>query len=68
MPWNPSDAPRFTKRATTQRRQRQWADIANATLDKSQDEGKAVRTANGVIRRSKTAKGASGKVKSWAGK
>ncbi len=51
MPWNPSDAARHDKNAAG--RSKQWADIANSVLKKTGDEARAVRTANGVIKREK---------------
>lgn len=49
MPWSPSDASRKTKKAKSAKSKRQWSDVANSVLEKTGDEGRAVRTANGVI-------------------
>lgn len=43
MPWNPGDASRFKKDAANPKR---WAEIANAILRETGDEGKAIRIAN----------------------
>jgi len=51
MPWQPSDAEKHTKAATTPRLQKLWADIANKTLDKTGNEGRAIREANAVVGR-----------------
>ena len=51
MPWKSSDARRHTHRAQSPRRQRQWREVANSVLRRTGDEGRAVRTANAVVRR-----------------
>jgi hypothetical protein len=51
MPWNPKDAKRHTKAASTPKKQRQWADVANSVLKRTGDEGLAVRQANAVIKK-----------------
>jgi len=52
MPWQSSDAKRHDKKANTPKRQRQWSNVANSVLAKTGDEARAVRTANGVIKKS----------------
>jgi len=52
MPWNPSDAKSKTKKASTPAKQKHWADVANAVLEKSGDEAKAIRIANSVVKKS----------------
>ena len=51
MPWSPSDALQKTKTATTPKSKRQWSDVANSVLRRTGDEGRAVRTANGILKR-----------------
>ena len=51
MPWTPKDAKRHDKKASTPKRQRQWADVANSALHRTGNEGLAIREANGVIRK-----------------
>ena len=51
MPWTPDDAPSHTKKATTERIKRQWAEIANQVLEQTGDEGRAIREANAVVAR-----------------
>ena len=51
MPWSPSDASSKDSKANTPKKRRQWADIANSVLQRTGDEGRAVRSANGVIRK-----------------
>lgn len=50
MPWTPADAHRHTHKATSPTRQRQWDHVANAVLEKTGDEGLAVKEANGVVK------------------
>jgi uncharacterized protein YdaT len=54
MPWSPDDASRKTKKADTAPARKQWADIANAVLDKTGDEGSAVRIANAAVKNHKS--------------
>jgi hypothetical protein len=49
MPWTPKDAGRHDKKATSPIAKRQWSDVANAVLEKTGDEGRAVREANGAV-------------------
>ena len=51
MPWNPTDANRHTKKADTKATAKQWSAVANAVLEKSGDEGKAVRIANAAVKK-----------------
>ena len=56
MPWKMSDAPRFTKKATTQAKKKQFAAVVNKVLAKSGDEGKAIRVANAAVKKAKKKK------------
>ena len=51
MPWSANDAERHTHKATTSELQELWAKIANECLDRTGDEGRAIREANAVIAR-----------------
>lgn len=51
MPWKKSDARSKTKKADTPRKQEVWRDVANTTLERTGDEGRAVREANAVVAR-----------------
>jgi hypothetical protein len=51
MPWTPDDATSHTKKATSEKAKRRWAEIANQVLEKTGDEGRAIREANAVIAR-----------------
>ncbi|HWE72135.1 MAG TPA: hypothetical protein VG328_03180 [Stellaceae bacterium] len=51
MPWTPDDAESHTRKASTRALQELWAKIANETLARTGDEGRAIREANAVIAR-----------------
>lgn len=51
MPWIPEDAPAHTRRADTPELQALWARIANDCLERTGDEGRAIREANAVVAR-----------------
>jgi len=51
MPWNPNDAERHTHKATTWALQELWAKVANECLERTGDEGRAIREANAVVAR-----------------
>ncbi|HVY13610.1 MAG TPA: hypothetical protein VHB27_00180 [Rhodopila sp.] len=51
MPWTADDAERHTHKATTRELQELWAQIANDCLERTGDEGRAIREANAVIAR-----------------
>jgi len=51
MPWNANDAERHTHKATTSELKELWAKVANESLERSGDEGRAVREANAVVAR-----------------
>lgn len=52
MPWTSRDAKRFTKKAKSPKRKRQWRHVANSMLKRGMSEGAAVRAANAVVKRS----------------
>ncbi len=43
MPWTPNDAERHTHKATTRELQELWAKVANEALERTGDEGRAIR-------------------------
>lgn len=47
MPWNPGGAAKHKKNLSSKQK-RQWAHVANSMLERTGDEGKAVRAANAV--------------------
>ncbi len=50
MPWTPESGPaRHSKKADTPAKKKQWSAVANAVLEKSGDDGKAVRIANAAV-------------------
>lgn len=51
MPWKPKQAESHTRKADTPKERKQWADVANAVLRKTGNEGRAVREANAVVKR-----------------
>jgi hypothetical protein len=51
MPWTPDDAEKHTHKATSRELKELWAKIANERLERTGDEGRAVREANAVIAR-----------------
>ena len=57
MPWSPEDAERHTHKASTAELQGLWARIANECLERTGDEGRAIREANAVIARQAEARG-----------
>ncbi len=53
MPWSQNDGPvRHTRKANTPKKKRMWAHVANGVLERTGDEGSAVRQANAVVGRS----------------
>jgi hypothetical protein len=51
MPWTPDEAESHTHKASTRALQELWAKVANDTLERTGDEGRAIREANAVIAR-----------------
>jgi len=51
MPWTSDEAERHTHKASTPELQELWADVANATLERTGDEARAIREANAVVAR-----------------
>ena len=51
MPWNDRDAASKTKKAKSPKSKRQWRDVANSVLKRTGDEGRAVRSANAVVKK-----------------
>lgn len=51
MPWQTKDVKKFTKKAKSAKKKRQWKDIANSVLKKGGSEKSAVMQASGVIRK-----------------
>ncbi|MFY9840638.1 MAG: hypothetical protein WAK55_30065 [Xanthobacteraceae bacterium] len=51
MPWTDDDAEKHTHKASTPALKELWAKVANEGLDRTGDEGRAIREANAVIAR-----------------
>jgi len=49
MPWRPEDAKRHTKKARSPKAKRQFAHVANSILQRTGDEGRAIRGANAAV-------------------
>lgn len=49
MPWTARDAARHTKKAKSPTARRQWAHVANAVLQKTGSDARAIREANAVV-------------------
>lgn len=48
-PWTPKDAVRHTKKASTPKKKRQWADVADSELSRGQSDVTAIRAADAVV-------------------
>jgi hypothetical protein len=51
MPWTANDAQTHTHKATTSELRELWAKVANERLEKTGNEGRAIREANAVVAR-----------------
>lgn len=51
MPYTMADAPKYTKKADTGKEKRQWSAVANSVLKKTKNEGRAIASANSVIKK-----------------
>ena len=49
MPFSSDDATKHTRKADTDARKRQWADVANSALKRGDSDASAIRQANAVI-------------------
>jgi len=56
MPWGSSDAARHTRAASSAKKKRLWAGVANSVLAQTGNEGRAVRAGNAAVRRRGKAK------------
>lgn len=56
MPWTAKDASRHTKKAKSAKSKRQWSHVADSVLKRTGDEGRAIRAANSVVKKSKRGK------------
>ena len=59
MPWTPRSATKFTKKADTPEKRKQWSDVANDVLDRTGDEGRAIKAANAAVAERPSRKGKS---------
>lgn len=54
MPWAPDDAPRHTKAASTAGLRQLWATVANNALQRTGDDGQAIREANAAVAKARS--------------
>lgn len=54
MPWKSSSARSHTKKASTPKRKRMWAHVANSVLKRTGNDARAVRSANAAVKRAGT--------------
>jgi len=53
MPWTPKDAHRHTHKASSPKKARQWAHVADSALERGASEASAIKQANAVVKRNK---------------
>lgn len=53
MPWTAKDAKKHTKSASSDKKQRQWADVADSVKAKGASDASAIKQANAVVKRTK---------------
>lgn len=51
MPWTSRQARQHTHKATTPKKKRQFAAVANDVLKRTGDEGRAVRAGNAAVKK-----------------
>lgn len=51
MPWTPKDASSKTKKAKSPKAKRQFAKVANSVLERTGDEGRAIRAGNAAVKK-----------------
>ena len=51
MPWSIKDVSRHNRGVKSPKRKRQWAAMANAVLEKTGDDGRAIRIANSAVKK-----------------
>ncbi len=54
MPWTPGESARFTKKATSPKKKRQWRDVANSILRRTGSDSRAIRGANSVVKKAQS--------------
>ena len=57
FPWTSNDAERHSRKATTWALKELWAKVANECLERTADEGRAIREADAVVARQAEADG-----------
>ena len=51
MPYSEGEVNRFTKKAKSPRRRRQWIEVYKSSIGRGLSEGAAIRSANGVVKK-----------------
>lgn len=51
MPYSEGEVNRFTKKAKSPRRRRQWIEVYKSSVSRGLSEGAAIRSANGVVKK-----------------
>ena len=54
MPWTAADAIRHDKKATSPKKKRQWASVANSILKRTGSDSRAIRGANSVVKKAQS--------------
>jgi nucleoid-associated protein YgaU len=63
MPWTSKSAKGHTKKASSGILQRQWSDVANSMLKAGKSEASAIKGANSVVARRRSAEGKAAKAR-----
>ena len=53
MPWTPKEAVKHNRSVKSSKRKRQWSKVANAILEKTGDDARAIRGANSAVKKAK---------------
>jgi hypothetical protein len=51
MPWSPKDAKHKTKKASSPKKERQWAHVANSEKAAGKSDAVAIKAANSVVKK-----------------
>jgi hypothetical protein len=52
MPWTARESSRFTRKAKSPKRKRQWSKVANSILKRTGSDERAIRGANSAVKKS----------------
>ena len=51
MPWQANDVSKHNRSVKSPKRKKEWKDVANSVLKRTGDEGRAIRSANAVVKK-----------------